>query len=377
MDGDTMKRALLINSVCGIGSTGRICVDIAKELIADGWEAKIAYGRGPLPEPYQELAIRIGTDFSVYRHVLRTRIFDEHGLGSRKATSVFLRWADSFSPDLLWLHNIHGYYINYELLFDWIKRHPKMEVRWTLHDCWAFTGHCTHFIMAKCNQWETHCETCIQKRQYPTSYLVDNCRKNFERKKHVFTGVQNMLLITPSQWLADLVRSSFLKEYPVEVRHNTIDIGVFRPTSSNFREKHRLIGKKIILGVASVWDERKGLGDFVKLSSILGEDYVIVLVGLTEKQMKGLPGNIIGIRRTHSAKELAAIYTAADVFFNPTYEDNYPTVNLEAQACGTRVASYDSGGAMETVINEKLFHTIPSGDLMSFISYVYDIKTIE
>lgn len=328
-------KVLFINSVCGIGSTGRICTDLAQQLEAEGNEVKIAYGRkGTVPEQFQKYAVRIGTDFDCKMHAIQTRLFDTHGFGSKHATKEFLKWAEEYKPDLLWLHNLHGYYINVEMLFDWIKKHPEMQVKWTLHDCWAFTGHCSY---------------CSQLRRYPACFAMSSVSKNFERKRRAFTGVKNMTLITPSKWLADLTRQSFLKEYPVEVHYNTIDTSIFKPTPSDFRERYGLQDKIIVLGVANVWEDRKGLFDFYKLAEMLDDRYVIVLVGLTEKQIKDLPKNIKGIQRTNSPQELAAIYTAADVFVNPTYEDNYPTVNLEAQACGTRVITYDTGGCKETL----------------------------
>ena len=343
-------KALLINSVCGIGSTGRICTDLAQQLEAEGYEVQIAYGRkGTVPQQFRKYAVRIGTDFDCRMHAVRTRLFDAHGFGSKRATRQFLAWAEAYKPDLLWLHNLHGYYINVEMLFDWIKRHPEMQVKWTLHDCWAFTGHCAHFTAARCTQWKDHCRDCPQLRCYPACVWKGSVSKNFERKRKAFTGVRNMTLITPSRWLADLTRQSFLKDYSVEVRYNTIDTTVFRPTQSDFRERAGLQDRFIVLGVANVWDERKGLFDFYRLAGMLDDRYAIVLVGLNGKQIKKLPGNIRGIQRTNSPRELAAIYSAADAFVNPTYEDNYPTVNLEAQACGTPVITYDTGGCKETL----------------------------
>ncbi len=342
-------RILLINSVCGIRSTGRICTDLAERLSAEGHEVRIAYGRAHVPARYEKYAIRIGTETDVKLHGLQTRLLDTHGFGSQKATRRFLQWADEFDPALLWLHNLHGYYINVEALFAWIKTRPQMVVKWTLHDCWAFTGHCSYFDAVHCVQWESHCQRCVQKNEYPASYVCDNCRNNFMRKKAAFTGVQNMTILTPSQWLAGLVQRSFLGGYPVEVHNNTIDTKVFKPTPGTFRTKHGLMDKRIILGVASSWDARKGLHDFIRLSALLEEPYVIVLVGLTKKQIGQMPGKIVAIQRTENPEELAEIYSAADVFFNPTYEDTYPTVNLEAEACGTPVVTYRTGGAPETI----------------------------
>ena len=348
---------LMINVSCGVGSTGRICIDLAAEFEKNGDNVKIAYGRDDVLKQYKKYAVRIGSDLDVRLHGIYTRLTDRHGFASKNATKKFLKWADEYNPDLLWLHNIHGYYINIEMLFEWIKSRPNMQVKWTLHDCWAFTGHCSYFAMVKCEQWKTHCSYCVQKSRYPKSFVVDNCRQNFERKRAAFCGVKNMTLITPSKWLADLVKESFLKEYPIEVVYNEIDRNVFKPTPSDFREKYGLTDKKVVLGVASVWDERKGLQDFFKLREKLDESYAIVIVGLSKKQLKDLPKNIIGISRTNNAKELAEIYTAADVFVNPTYEDNYPTVNLEAQACGTMVITYDTGGSPESVNKEFVVKT--------------------
>lgn len=341
-------KVLMINSVCGIRSTGRICTDLAEVLVENGYEVKIAYGRETVPEKYQKYAVRIGTDIDNKIHAIQTRLFDAHGFGSKKATADFLKWADKYDPDILHLHNIHGYYINVEMLFGWIKSRPQMKVIWTLHDCWAFTGHCAYFTAANCDKWKTQCKCCPQLKSYPTCNFNGNVETNFKRKKSAFTGVKNMTLVTPSKWLAGLVKESFLKDYPVEVINNGIDTSIFKPTPSDFRKRYHIEDKKVLLGVAAVWDERKGLNDFVKLSKMLDDDYKIVLVGLSEKQIKEIPDNIIKISRTNSAVELAEIYTAADVFLNLTYEDNYPTVNLEAQACGTPVITYDTGGSAES-----------------------------
>ena len=349
-------KLLIINSVCWIGSTGRIGAAIAFDYERRGWEVKLAYGRDAcVPEHCRKWAIKIGNGLSVKLHGILTRLFDWHGTGlcSRISTKRFLKWAEEWNPDEIWLHNLHGYYINYELLFAWIKRHPEMTVKWTLHDCWAFTGHCSHFLLTNCERWKTGCYGCPEKREYPSAFGLSSARANWERKRTAFCGVKNMRLITPSKWLADLTRESFLKEYPVEVVHNTIDLSVFKPTASNFRERMGLNGKTIILGVASVWDRRKGLVDFLVLNNLLGKDKIgkticIVLVGLTGRQIASLPSGIIGIARTNSATELAEIYSAADWFFNPTHEDNYPTVNIEARACGCKIATYDTGGAAET-----------------------------
>ena len=341
-------RVLQINSVCGIRSTGRICTDLADVLLQDGHECKIAYGRESVPEKYRKIAVRIGNDLDAKMHALQSRIFDNAGFGSRLATEKFIEWVKEYNPDIIHLHNIHGYYINIEVLFKYLAESNK-PVIWTLHDCWAFTGHCAYFSYVKCDKWKTGCFNCPQKKRYPLSLLWDASKQNWQKKKALFTSVKNMTLVTPSKWLANEVKKSFLSNYPMNVIANGIDLDVFKPTPSDFKEKNGLVGKKIILGVASSWSECKGLKDFIELSKILDEKYKIVLVGLSGNQIKELPENVMAISRTNNVKELAEIYTAADIFFNPTYEDNFPTVNLEAQACGTPVITYKTGGSVESV----------------------------
>jgi len=342
-------RVLLINSVCGIGSTGRICTGIAETYEREGHEVKIAYGRdGTVPEQFRRFAVRIGTDLDVKLHGVYSRVLDKHGFASVSATKKFLKWAQAYDPDVLWLHNLHGYYINLELLFRWIKSRPEMQVKWTLHDCWAFTGHCPHFIVANCSKWKTVCGNCPQIKGYPASLGLDRSKENFLRKKELFTGVKNMTIITPSQWLENLVKQSFLREYPIEVHYNKIDAAVFKPTPSDFRERYGLENKIIILGAATAWGDGKGLPVFGKLSQMLDDRYKIVLVGLKEQQIKELPGKILGLPRTNNAVEMAQIYTAADVFLNPSRQETFGMTTVEALACGTPAIVY-KGTACEEI----------------------------
>lgn len=335
------------------GSTGGIMMKEHRELLAAGGESYAFWGRGRAGEGDREM--RFATDAEVRRDALQTRLNGRAGFHSKAATRRLLERLDEIKPDVVHLHNLHGYYVNVEMLFEWLAAR-ECKVEWTLHDCWAFTGHCAHFTYAKCAQWKTHCayseERCPQLGAYPKTYSKTSCAWNFDQKRRLFNLVPagRMKLITPSQWLSDLVAESFLSEYPVEVRRNTIDTSVFKPTPSDFRERYGIGDRFMVLGVASPWTERKGLTDFVRLAEELdSEKYAIVLVGLSEKQVKEMPAVIVGLARTDSREELAGIYSAADVFFNPTVEDNYPTVNLEAEACGTPVVTYDAGGCAETV----------------------------
>lgn len=345
-------KVLMINVSCGTGSTGRICTDLAVELENNGHNVKIAYGRDEVPDQYKKYSVKIGNDFDVYSHVVKSRLFDGMGFGSKHATKKFIEWVKEYDPDIIHLHNIHGYYINIEILFEYLKKCGK-KIIWTLHDCWAFTGHCAYFDYVKCSKWENECNNCPQKSTYPARIGIDFSKKNYERKKNLFTGIPNLIIVTPSLWLKNLVEKSFLKEYSVFVINNGVNIEIFHPVKTDIKKKYGIDNrKKIVLGVASVWDKRKGIDDFIQLSTLLSNDYQIVLIGVTKKQKQSLPKTIIGIERTENIYELVAWYSIAEIFVNPTYEDNYPTTNIESIACGTPVITYDTGGSGESA---KLF----------------------
>jgi len=340
-------KILMINVVCGIRSTGRICTDLAQALELQGHEVKIAYGRENVPNQYQKYAIRIGTDLDVKVHGLKARLLDDAGFGSKKATEQFIEWIKEYNPDVIHLHNIHGYYINVEVLFKYLRKCGK-KIIWTLHDCWSFTGHCVYCQMDQCEKWKYGCSACpVYRTEYPVSF-TDNSKKNWIIKKDLFCGINDVTLITPSQWLANKVQKSYLSEYPVTVINNGIDTSIFMPIDSDVKERNKIDDRKIVLGVASVWDRRKGVDDFIKISKKLPKQYIVVLIGLTAKQINSLPENVLGIQKSNSSRELAEWYSAADVFVNPTYEDNYPTTNLEAIACGTSVITYNTGGSVES-----------------------------
>ncbi|OUQ04404.1 glycosyl transferase [Erysipelatoclostridium sp. An15] len=345
-----MSRILFINSVCN-GSTGSICKNLYKVAVEAGHECCIAYGRGEAPKGSK--TIKIGNKLDIYLHVLKARLFDASGFGSKQATKEFIKKIDEFKPDIIHLHNIHGYYVNIEILFKYLRAHPEIKKIWTLHDCWAFTGHCAYYTYAKCNKWQRCCNSnCPNKNEYPKA-IFSKVEKNFNRKKEIFNNVENMILVTPSEWLKNEVEKSYLKSYQIEVINNGVDTKIFKYTKSNIKEKYSIKNKKVILGVASVWDKRKGLDIFIKLSKRLDSNYQIVLIGLNKNQQKKVSDNIIGITRTENVQELVKWYSAAEVLFNPTLEDNYPTVNLEAIACGTPVITFDTGGSPESAFADE------------------------
>lgn len=342
-----------INSVPN-GSTGRIMRKIHNERIEAGDESWMIWGRRDNADNNAEFKFGNKADFVC--DVAKTYIDGKIGFHSKQSTQRLIAKLDKIKPDVVHLHNIHGYYVNIEMLFRWLKQ-SNCKVNWTLHDCWAFTGHCAYYMNEKCNQWKSGCtNTCPRLHKYPPTFNKKSCSWNYEQKKKLFTELSSdrVTLITPSKWLADEVNCSFLSKYRVQVSNNKIDTSIFKPTESDFIRTNNLSGKYIVLGVAFPWTILKGIDDFVNLSDNLSDECAIVMVGLNKGQLKALKRkisnvNFIGIEKTDSQAKLAEIYSAANVLFNPTKEDNYPTVNLESEACGTPVITYDVGGCKETI----------------------------
>lgn len=339
-------KTVLINS-CNFGSTGNIMLEIAETAENGGYTAAVCYPQSrDNSRKQKEKDFIIGTRFSRNIHLQLAGITGLNGCFSYFSTLKLLKKLDKLKPDIIHLHNLHNCYINLPMLFKYIKKH-NIKTVWTLHDCWSFTGHCPHFDMIGCDKWKTGCYSCPQYKEYPKS-LFDNSKYMYRLKKKWFTGIKDMTIVTPSEWLAGLVKESYLKDYPVKVINNGIDLNVFKPTESDFREKYALENKYIVLGVAFGWGRRKGLDVFVELARRLDkEKYKVVLVGTDDNVDKLLPENIISIHRTQNQTELAKIYSAADVFANPTREENYPTVNMESVACGTPVVTFNTGGSPE------------------------------
>ena len=340
------KKVLFINTVAGTGSVGRIITGLCDVLKAHGVDTLIAYGRGGYPREYN--TYRITSDLDVYIHGFMSRITDREGLYSSRATKDFIKVIEEYDPDIVHIHNLHGYYLNYKILFNYLAK-SRRRIVWTLHDCWSFTGHCSHFEYIGCIKWMRGCYKCEQLKECPKSVLCDASRKNYLLKREVFTKPDYMQIVTPSEWLKGKVEQSFLREYYVDVVPTGIDLERFSPVKSELRQEYGLAGKKIVLGVANPWRDRKGLNEFVRLSSVLSDKYRIVMIGLKPSQIKSLPDNIIKIEKTNSIDQMAAWYSAADVYVNLTMEDTFPTTNIEALACGTPVVTYRSGGSPESV----------------------------
>ncbi len=366
-----MKKLLQLNTVANCGSTGRIAEGIGQLAIENGWESYMAFGRGN-PSSQSNL-IRIGNDWDMRFHVLESRIFDNHGFASRRATKKFIEEIDKINPDLIHLQNLHGYYIHIGLLFEYLKRIDKPIV-WTLVDCWALTGHCVYFDEVGCNRWETGCYSCPQKSSYPASYLIDNSSRNYELKKRLFNLPTKMTVVVHSEWLHSKVKKSYMKEVPVELIYNGIDISRFKQKNGEaLRNRLGINDKFVILGIANQWIKRAGLVDFIKLSNYLKDDEVIVLDGVSSKQEAMLPHNIIVHERSETVEQLAELYSSSDVYINPIHETNFPTTNLEAMACGTPVITYNVGGSPEG-IDSKTGIVVAKGDIEGLVKSIAEIR---
>ncbi len=340
-------KVLQINTVVNAGSTGRIAESLGVKVLEAGGESHIAYGRNPRPS--RSHTFRMGSQGSIWWHGIQTRLLDRHGEGSRVATRELVRYMEELCPDVIHLHNLHGYYLNLEILFDFLA-HNVYPVVWTLHDCWAFTGHCCHFSACGCERWKRQCYACPQSVRYPTSYFWDRSRTNYRLKREWFTSVESMVLVPVSRWLGGLVGESFLSGYPVHMIYNGVDCTVFRPRDvQGIRRKYGLQRRFVVLGVANTWEEWKGLQTFKVLRSRLGSEFDILLVGLSPNQIQRLPEGIIGISRTEQVQELATLYSLADVYVNASVEETFGMTTAESLACGTPAVVWDVTACPEVI----------------------------
>ena len=356
-----------INTTCGVGSTGKICTAISRLLTENNIENYIFYSSAKSEYP---LGIKYSNHLSVKLQAFYSRISGNYGFEAKHTTKKLIKMLEKIKPDIIHIHNIHSHACDLEILFNYIREN-NIKTYWTFHDCWVFTGYCPHFDMIGCNKWKSQCGSCIQSGRF--SWLFDRSEYLYNKKKQILKEL-DLTIITPSKWLENLVKQSFLKDYPVKVINNGIDLDIFKPTKSNFKEKYNIEDKFIILGVADGWGISKGLDVFCKLSERLdGNNYKIVLIGTDDSIEKGLPDNIISIHRTQNQTELAEIYTAADLFVNATRQENYPTVNMEALACGTPVLTFNTGGSPEILDNE-CGSVVPKNDIDAMLGEIIRIS---
>lgn len=362
-----MKRLLQIDSCLNMLSTGRITESIGGLAIQKGWDAYIIHGARYVRSGSCMHTIQAESKLGEYLHYAEGLFLDNHGLASRNSTKQIIERIKEIKPDVVQLHCVHGYYINYKLLFEYLNT-TKIPVVWTFHDCWAITGHCAHPVVVNCERWKNEgCHDCPSKGRYPKSFF-DYSRRNYDLKKSLFSANNNIHIVAVSEWLAGFVQESFLSDKDIRVINNGVDINTFRPCAEKSQEKYKIIG------VASAWGKGKGLYDFYKIREILPEEkYEITLVGLTEQQIKELPKGITGISRTNSVEELAKLYSEANVLVNPTYADSFPSVNMESLACGTPVITYNTGGSPE-IIDNKTGVVVEQGDVDGLIKAIKQMK---
>ncbi len=369
-----MKKLIQINTVCN-GSTGNIMGHIQKAAMECGYDTLSLYGRR---KGYSFLpSEKYGNAFSFWIHVALTTVFDAQGYGSYFYTRKIIDRLRKEQPDIIHLHNVHGYYLNIHLLFKYLKKDFKGKVVWTFHDCWSFTGHCPYFVIANCDKWKNGCYRCPNQRNYPISLLWDGSKRNYKRKKELFTGMDNLVITCPSMWMKEKIDQSFFKDTECIVVPNGINLEVFNPSyDDDVLIKYNIpCDKKMILGVASIWEPRKGLNDFIKLADILPEEYIIVLVGVTDRQIKKIARkNIIGIRRTENQTELAKLYSKATVFMNPSKEESFSLVTIEAMACGTPVIALDTSAPKE-LVNDENGVLLSNSDAESYLNAIKYLET--
>lgn len=360
---------LQINAALNKGSTGRIAEQIASLARSREWDTYIIHGARYVNSSDMH-TLQTVTPLGEKLHAVESMIFDTHGLGSTRATRKVIREIECIRPDIIHLHNIHGYYLNYKVLFEYL-RSVDIPVVWTLHDCWTMTGHCAHFDAIGCERWKTECYACPLKKDYPKSLFLDRSKRNYYLKKQLFTAPKNVTIVPVSQWLGGIVKDSYLGCYPCKVISNGVDIQLFKPCESNLRTQLNIGDKTVLLGVATAWKDDKGLQEFIRLSE--NPNYQVVMVGVPEEIKRILPQSIIAINRTNNQQELAAYYSMADMLVNPTYADTFPTVNLEALACGTPIVTYRTGGSPESVTEETGL-VVDKGDFDALMKAIEEVR---
>lgn len=368
-----MPTILQINSTANSASTGRIAEQIGQLAIDAGWDSYMAYGRSG--NASRSNLIRIGRKKDTFIHGLCSLLFDNHGLATTSATKAFIKQVKEISPDIIHLHNVHGYYINYEVLFDFLSV-VKVPVVWTMHDCWAFTGHCSYYSDINCQKWQNVCDNCPKIHNYPKSLFVDRSKHNFIKKIECFSLLDNLTLVPVSRWLEGELKKSFLKQNRIHTILNGVDVNFFLPSKSEetLRQYYGLEDKKVLLGVATAWGSRKGWNDYIRLSQTLSDDYKIIMVGVSDKQATELPKNILSIKRTESIEQLAGLYSMADVVLNLSDEESFGLTTAEGFACGTPSIVYNCTASPELITPDTGF-VVEKGDIEALVGAINSITS--
>lgn len=367
-----MKTVVQINSVINKGSTGRIAQQIGEHVENQGWRHFLVYGRPSNPTNLDAYKISSYTDNLI--HYGLSLALDAHGLGSQITTSKLCRWLSQINPSLVHLHNLHGYYLNYPILAKYLQE-KRIPVVWTLHDCWAFTGHCSYYSDINCTKWHTECHTCPKKRSYPAS-ITDRSKSNFERKQKLFKAFDSLQLVTVSDWLKGEVQKSFLSKLPVVTIHNGVDTKVFHEnySTAELDERYHLKGRFVAVAAATSWSPTKGFQDYLRMAEKLDENEKIVLIGLNDHQIANLPPGIIGITRTESSEELARWYRRANVVLNLSTQETFGMTTVEGFACGSPSIVYNATASPE-LINEKVGYVVEAGDVDAVYSKMQELRS--
>lgn len=361
------KKLLQINVSANWGSTGRIAEQINEKARDKGWDCYIAYGREM--SPCNSKLIKVGNTFCVYEHYAEHRLFDNEGMASRLATKQLIQKIEELSPDIIHLHNIHDHWLNYKILFKYLNS-TNIPIVWTQHDCWAYTGGCAYYSVLGCDKWQTECKECLRK-----GIVYDRSNKQFLRRKKLFASNNNLILVPVSNWLEKEIKKSFMKGCEIRTISNGVNIDVFHKIDINeIRSIYGIGNKFLMVAAATSWTERKGLNDYINLSKMLPDDYVILLVGLTAKQIANLPKSMVGIRRSSNVHELAAIYSAADVVMNLSREETFGLTTVEGYACGTPAIVYNATASPE-LVTSKTGYVVEQGDMKGIISALFEIKS--
>ncbi len=357
-------------NTCSYGSTGGIAKKIHAELSEQGHESLFAYGFGP---DVNHKSVKISNKVSGLVHKVISEFIGLHGYASVISTIKLVKKLKKFKPDIIHLHNLHGGYINLKILFDYIKK-ENIKTVITLHDCWLFTGKCYHYYEARCDKYLHNCGNCPQLSMYPKSKFFDFTTKMLNDKKNLFKGIKNLHIVTVSQWLKEQAQATFLGRFPISVVSNGVN-DVFRVTNSTEQTEvtDKIKGKFVILSVASVWDEHKGMKDIEDLSLRLADDEVILVVGkITNK--KPLPDNIITIDRTENIEKLVEIYNAADVYVSMSTEETFGLTIAEALCCGVPAIVYNATACREMVENGKNGYVAQPHNIEQVYEYIQNIK---
>ena len=340
-------RVIRINAVYGLSSTGRTVRQLDEGLKAYGVDSTTVYFGGVGTERDYKMSSSLG----VKLHGLAARLTGRAGYYSRRATKKLLRYLESEKPDIVHLHNLHSNFICLPMLFGYLKE-KGIPTAVTLHDCWWYTGKCTHYTTDGCYRWQEACGDCPRLKKDIPSLCFDRTKEMLADKKKWFGSLKKLAVIGVSDWITNEAGKTFLAKADVIERvYNWIDTDTFRPTESDIRERYGLEGKKLLLAAASRWSEAKGLSELAALARILPEDTRLVLIGSMPENAAdyAIPPFVTLIPATNSQRELALWYSAADVFISLSREESFGKVTAEALSCGTPVVAVNSTATPELV----------------------------